>query len=126
VAEDRFFKRHFPHQRRGRQHHGRQPDPHVQVLHQFPGRTPDYRHFIEAFTRASRAATSSSLAFRRKPAEGGHRPLAFHHPKVLILDEPTRGIDAAARGDVYAIIEKLKVQGLAILLISSDMEESWS
>jgi len=44
-------------------------------------------------------------------------------PKVLILDEPTRGIDAGARGDVYAIIEELKNQGLAILLISSDMEE---
>ena len=45
------------------------------------------------------------------------------HPKVLILDEPTRGIDAAARGDVYEIIGQLKSQGLAILLISSDMEE---
>ena len=45
------------------------------------------------------------------------------NPKVLILDEPTRGIDAAARGDVYRIIEQLKEQGLAILLISSDMEE---
>ncbi len=44
-------------------------------------------------------------------------------PKVLILDEPTRGIDAAARGDVYAIIQQLKEQGLAILMISSDMEE---
>lgn len=44
-------------------------------------------------------------------------------PKVLILDEPTRGIDAAARGDVYTIIEQLKEQGVAILLISSDMEE---
>ena len=44
-------------------------------------------------------------------------------PKLLILDEPTRGIDAAARGDVYAIIQQLREQGLAILLISSDMEE---
>ena len=44
-------------------------------------------------------------------------------PKLLILDEPTRGIDAAARGDVYAIIQQLKEQGLAILLISSDTEE---
>lgn len=44
-------------------------------------------------------------------------------PKVLILDEPTRGIDAVARGDVYTIIEQLKQEGLAILLISSDMEE---
>lgn len=44
-------------------------------------------------------------------------------PKVLILDEPTRGIDAGARGDVYTIINELKKQGLAILLISSDFEE---
>lgn len=44
-------------------------------------------------------------------------------PKVLILDEPTRGIDAAARGDVYTIIQQLRDEGLSILLISSDMEE---
>ena len=44
-------------------------------------------------------------------------------PRLLILDEPTRGIDAGARGDVYAIIQELKSKGLAILLISSDMEE---
>ena len=45
------------------------------------------------------------------------------NPKVVILDEPTRGIDAGARGDVYSIIGKLKKQGVAILLISSDLEE---
>ena len=44
-------------------------------------------------------------------------------PKVVILDEPTRGIDAAARGDVYKIIHKLREEGVSILLISSDMEE---
>lgn len=44
-------------------------------------------------------------------------------PRLVILDEPTRGIDAAARGDVYSIIHKLKSQGVAIMLISSDMEE---
>ena len=44
-------------------------------------------------------------------------------PKVVILDEPTRGIDAGARGDVYAIINQLKKQGVAVLLISSDFEE---
>ncbi len=45
------------------------------------------------------------------------------NPKVIILDEPTRGIDAAARADVYRIISKLKEQGLAVLMISSDLEE---
>lgn len=44
-------------------------------------------------------------------------------PKIIILDEPTRGIDAGARGDVYKIIYKLKEQGHAVLLISSDFEE---
>ena len=44
-------------------------------------------------------------------------------PKVVILDEPTRGIDAAARGDVYAVLQELRKQGVSILLISSDMEE---
>lgn len=44
-------------------------------------------------------------------------------PKVVILDEPTRGIDAAARQDVYDIIRSLRDQGVAILIISSDMEE---
>lgn len=45
------------------------------------------------------------------------------NPKLIIMDEPTRGIDAAARGDVYSIIEQLRDQGVAILLISSDLEE---
>ena len=44
-------------------------------------------------------------------------------PKVVILDEPTRGIDAAARGDVYNIIRQLKEAGVAVLMVSSDIEE---
>ncbi|OUB89804.1 MULTISPECIES: sugar ABC transporter ATP-binding protein [Bacillus cereus group] len=45
------------------------------------------------------------------------------NPKIIILDEPTRGIDAKARLEVYETIEKMKREGLAILLISSDIEE---
>lgn len=44
-------------------------------------------------------------------------------PRLVILDEPTRGIDAAARGDVYAVLNQLRETGVSILLISSDMEE---
>ncbi len=44
-------------------------------------------------------------------------------PKVVILDEPTRGIDAAARSDVYSIIRQLKDAGVAVLMVSSDIEE---
>jgi AI-2 transport system ATP-binding protein len=45
------------------------------------------------------------------------------NPQLIIMDEPTRGIDAAARSDIYAIITQLKEQGYSILLISSDLEE---
>ena len=44
-------------------------------------------------------------------------------PKVIILDEPTRGIDANARQDIYRIIKELRTNGLAVILISSDIEE---
>ncbi|WP_440616304.1 sugar ABC transporter ATP-binding protein [Cysteiniphilum sp. 6C5] len=44
-------------------------------------------------------------------------------PKLLILDEPTRGIDVAAKREIYRLIHTLKAQGLAILFISSEMPE---
>ncbi|MBM7599006.1 AI-2 transport system ATP-binding protein [Virgibacillus halotolerans] len=45
------------------------------------------------------------------------------NPHLIIMDEPTRGIDAAARSDIYSIITDLKNIGFSILLISSDLEE---
>ena len=44
-------------------------------------------------------------------------------PKVIILDEPTRGIDVGAKAEIYAIMRGLADAGVAILMISSDMEE---
>ena len=44
-------------------------------------------------------------------------------PQLLILDEPTRGIDVGAKAEVHHIINELAAQGLAIILISSDLPE---
>lgn len=45
------------------------------------------------------------------------------NPRLLILDEPTQGIDIQAKAEVHRIIAELSAQGIAILLISSDMPE---
>jgi ribose transport system ATP-binding protein len=44
-------------------------------------------------------------------------------PRLLILDEPTRGIDVGAKTEVYALMDRLAGQGLGLLMISSDLEE---
>jgi len=47
----------------------------------------------------------------------------LNHPKVLIMDEPTRGIDVASKYEIYTIIQTLAQSGSAILFVSSEMEE---
>jgi ribose transport system ATP-binding protein len=44
-------------------------------------------------------------------------------PRILILDEPTRGVDVGARREIYSLINELKAKGITILLLSSDMPE---
>ncbi|HVR18199.1 MAG TPA: sugar ABC transporter ATP-binding protein [Polyangiaceae bacterium] len=44
-------------------------------------------------------------------------------PKILILDEPTRGIDVGAKSEIYRHMADLASQGIAIIMVSSDMEE---
>jgi ribose transport system ATP-binding protein len=43
--------------------------------------------------------------------------------KILILDEPTRGVDVGAKVEIYKIINSLAAQGFAVIMISSEMAE---
>jgi ABC-type sugar transport system ATPase subunit len=45
------------------------------------------------------------------------------NPKVLFLDEPTRGIDVGAKQEIYGEINKLAKEGLAIVMVSSELPE---
>ncbi|MEE1664061.1 sugar ABC transporter ATP-binding protein [Streptomyces sp. WAC07094] len=83
---------------------------------------------VDTFMKRLRIKASSS---HQKVSElsGGNqqkvllaRWLALH-PKVLLLDEPTRGIDVGAKAEVQALVDELADEGLAVLLISSDTEE---
>lgn len=47
----------------------------------------------------------------------------FVNPKLLILDEPTRGIDVGAKYEIYTIMNKLIKEGMSIIMISSELPE---
>ncbi|MBM7539811.1 xylose ABC transporter ATP-binding protein [Amphibacillus cookii] len=47
----------------------------------------------------------------------------FTDPKILVLDEPTRGIDVGAKYEIYKIINELAAQGVAVVIISSELPE---
>lgn len=46
-----------------------------------------------------------------------------HTPRVLILDEPTRGVDVGAKASIYQIIRDLAAEGVALIVVSSELEE---
>lgn len=46
-----------------------------------------------------------------------------NQPKILILDEPTRGVDVGAKTEIYSIINELAADGMAIILVSSELSE---
>ena len=47
----------------------------------------------------------------------------FAEPRILILDEPTRGIDVGAKYEIYTIINQLVANGMSIIMISSELPE---
>jgi D-xylose transport system ATP-binding protein len=90
----------------------------------------------EAPERAAASARAESLRVKTPGLEfevgklsGGNQQKVLlaralmARPKVLILDEPTRGIDVGAKAEIYALIERLAGEGLGVLLISSEGDE---
>ena len=75
---------------------------------------------FELQDRAEELASNLSYGHQRKLEI--IRALATD-PKVLLLDEPTRGIDIGAKSEIYQIIHNLAADGIAVIVVSSDLME---
>jgi methyl-galactoside transport system ATP-binding protein len=83
---------------------------------------------VDEKIRALNVKTPSSKTFIRDLSGGNQQKVLFARwlltePDILILDEPTRGIDVGAKYEIYSIIINLAKQGKSIIMISSEMPE---
>jgi L-arabinose transport system ATP-binding protein len=86
------------------------------------------RKLVRKFTDQLRVRTPSLEQEVRKLSGGNQQKVVLarwlaRQPKVLVLDEPTRGIDVGAKAEIYSIISDLAGEGVAILVISSELPE---
>ncbi|MBN9605432.1 MAG: sugar ABC transporter ATP-binding protein [Actinomycetales bacterium] len=98
-----------------------------------------YRRFGRLSTRRERADAPSAMARFRVRAPAASVPLAAlsggnqqkvilarwlrADPRVLLLDEPTQGVDAVARDEIHELVRDAAERGTAVLVVSSDLEE---
>ena len=86
------------------------------------------REAVEELTREFRLS-APSLEAPIRTLSGGNQQKAYlarcllAEPRVLLLDEPTRGIDVGAKADIYELMRGWVRKGIAVLLITSEMEE---
>jgi ribose transport system ATP-binding protein len=83
---------------------------------------------VDTFVRRLRIKVASTDQKVRELSGGNQQKVLLArmlclYPKVLILDEPTRGIDVGAKSEIQTLIDELAEQGLGVLLISSELEE---
>ena len=82
----------------------------------------------DGFIRDLRIATPSADQVVGKLSGGNQQKVLMAKwlacaPDLLIVDEPTRGVDVGARAEIYRILRDLKAKGLALLVVSSDLAE---
>jgi len=83
---------------------------------------------VAEMTRALRVKTPGSWQLARYLSGGNQQKVVLAKwlalkPKVLLLDEPTRGIDIGAKEEIYLLMEQFAREGMAVLFVSSEMEE---
>lgn len=86
------------------------------------------KHDVQALTKRLALDCPSLEANMGQLSGGNQQKVCFMRclltqPRILLLDEPSRGIDIGAKADVYDLIRALSKQGVSVLLISSDLDE---
>ena len=86
------------------------------------------RALVQTFMEKMRVRTPSMEQEIRKLSGGNQQKVVLarwlaRRPQLLILDEPTRGVDVGAKAEIYHIIDELAKDGVAVLVISSDLPE---
>jgi ABC-type sugar transport system ATPase subunit len=86
------------------------------------------RQLAEKFFKQLDLKASGPMALVNSLSGGNQQKVALArwlagNPKLLILDEPTQGVDIGAKAEIHRIIRQLASNGLAVLLISSDLPE---
>jgi ABC-type sugar transport system ATPase subunit len=85
------------------------------------GYGPFREQFLEFSHKLASAPVSSLSIAERQLVEIARA--VHHNSQVLIMDEPTRGIDIGAKSDIYRIIDAMAKQGIAVVVISSELPE---
>lgn len=85
-------------------------------------------NIAQGFVRDMSIRTPSTEQIIKNLSGGNQQKVAIAKslitkPKILILDEPTRGVDVGAKKEIYDIINKFKKEGMAIIMISSEIAE---
>ncbi|WP_394839795.1 sugar ABC transporter ATP-binding protein [Pendulispora rubella] len=91
-------------------------------------RGDEERDLVRKFVSKLRVRTPSLEREVRTLSGGNQQKVVLarwlaRRPKLLILDEPTRGVDVGVKAEIYAIIAELAREGIAVLVISSDLPE---
>ena len=83
---------------------------------------------VDAFIKRLAIKTPSSNQLIKNLSGGNQQKVIIakwlmQSPKILIIDEPTKGIDVGAKKEIYEVLNELKKYGTAVVMISSDMPE---
>ena len=88
----------------------------------------EWNSMVEEYRKKFSIKITSSKQLTGNLSGGNQQKVASskwlaNNPRVIILDEPTRGIDVAAKAEIYAIIDALAASGVCIIMISSELPE---